>query len=76
MDANTLEKSMETLWVKVAIKECYQMLNENKEADAIHTYAGSLISTNKTQEYQVQIIITRKEEDFLGDFDYVTLKTM
>lgn len=70
-----LEKSIEYLWLKSAIKDCYNRLEKSKDADAYETYSGSLLSEDESQEYQVQIKVTRKTDDFLGDFDFVEHKT-
>ena len=66
-----LEKAIKTLWLASAIKYCYVKLENSKDADAFETYCGSLVSEDEKQEYQVQLKITRKQEDFLGDFDFV-----
>lgn len=66
-----LDKSIEHLWLISAVKDCYNKLDENKGADAYETLSGTLLSSDEKQEYQVHIKITRKKDDFLGDFDFV-----
>lgn len=54
-----------------AIKDCYKNLEENKDADAYETLAGSLCSLDEKYEYQVKVIVTRKRRWFIGDFDHI-----
>ena len=65
-----LEKLIDSLYLKGAIKECAEKLAENKDNYAFSTACGSLV-INENEEIQVQVIVTRKKEDFLGDFDVV-----
>lgn len=70
-----LDKAIESLWLKSAVKDCYIRLEKSKDADAFETYSGTLLSGDEKEEYQVQIKVTRKKDDFLGDFDFVEHKT-
>ena len=65
-----LEKLIDSLYLKGAIKECAEKLAEYQENYAFSTSCGSLV-INENEEIQVQVIVTRKKEDFLGDFDVV-----
>ena len=71
MTLENLDKIIGSLWANSAIKDCYKNLEENKDADAYETLAGSLCSLDEKQEYQVKVIVTRKEDDFIGDFDHI-----
>ena len=57
------------------IIELANKLNDNKEADAFSTSSGSILLDNE-EEVQVQIIVTRKKENFYGDFDVVEHNTL
>ncbi len=74
MNTDDLEKMIKSLWVNQAIKDCYVNLEQNKEASAFETQAGCLLSMDGETPYQVKIIVTRNEEEFLGDFDHVEHK--
>jgi hypothetical protein len=70
-----LEKLVKSLFTEGAIIEIANKLNDNKEADAFSTSSGSILLDND-EEVQVQIIVTRKKEDFYGDFDVVEHNTL
>ena len=70
-----LEKLVKSLFTEDAIIELANKLNDNKEADAFSTSSGSILLDNE-EEVQVQIIVTRKKEDFYGDFDVVEHNTL
>jgi len=69
-----LEKLVKSLFTEGAIIELAEKLNENKNADAYSTAAGFILLDNN-EEVQVHIIVTRKKEDFYGDFDVVEHNT-
>ncbi len=69
------EKIIKSLFLEGAVKECAVELEKDNSVDAFSTACGSLI-LNETEEVQVQIIVTRKREDFLGDFDIVGHRTL
>ena len=71
MTLENLDKMIGSLWTNSAIKDCYKNLEENKDADAYETLAGSLCSLDEKHEYQVKVIVTRKESDFIGNFDHI-----
>ena len=70
-----LEKLVKSLFAEGAIIELAEKLNKNKKADAYSTSSGCILLDNN-EEVQVQIIITRKKEDFYGDFDVIEHNTV
>ena len=69
------EKLIKSLFLEGAVKLCAEELEKTKTVTAFSTSCGSLI-INENEEVQVQIIVTRNKEDFLGDFDLLTHKTL
>lgn len=69
-----LEKLIDSLYLKGAIKECAEGLAKNYQSNAYSTACGNLL-INENEEVQVQVIVTRKKEDFLGDFDIIEHRT-
>ena len=70
-----LEKLVKSLFTEGAIIELAKKLNENKDVDAFSTSSGSIL-LDENEEVQVQIIVTRKKEDFYGDFDIIEHNTL
>ena len=75
MTKENLEKMIDGLFLKSAVKDCFDNLQKEKDADAFETQAGHLCSLDEKEEYQVKVIVTRKEDDFLGAFDNVKHST-
>lgn len=69
-----LEKSIKSLFFETATKEIATELNNNKEAHSYITSCGGLLLDNN-EEIQVQIVVTRKKENFIGAFDIIEYKT-
>ena len=63
MTKKDLEKMIDGLFLKTAVKDCFNNLEKAKDADAYETQAGHLCSLDEMEEYQVKVIVTRKEED-------------
>jgi hypothetical protein len=70
-----LEKLIKTLFLEGAVKELAENLNKSVDVDAFSTASGNILLDNN-EEVQVQIIVTRKKEDFLGDFEVVEHRTV
>jgi len=70
-----LKKMVDSLYLKDAIIELADKLNENKKADAFETLCGALFS-DENEDYQVKVIVTRKKEDFIGAFDIIEHNTL
>lgn len=69
------DKLIKSLFLEGAVKQCAEELEKDKSVDAVSTASGILL-VNENEEVQVQIIVTRKREDFLGDFDMVSHRTL
>lgn len=70
-----LDKMINSLFLKGAVKEMAEKLNANKNADAYETLCGALFLENN-EDVQVKIIVTRKKEDFIGAFDVIEHNTL
>lgn len=67
------ERILESLFFKQGVKECIVELNKRKSNDSCITQVGHLLG-NKNEVYQVQVKVTRNQEEFLGDLDVVVIK--
>lgn len=65
-----IDKLIDSLWAKSAIKQCAEELEKNKNADAFETKCGDLL-LGDNEEVQVKVIVTRKSDDFIADFDLI-----
>ncbi len=70
-----LEKQLEGLYTKIAIKDCVKALEENTSADAYESSAGMFV-LNNNEVVQVKVIVTRKEDDFIGELELTEHNTL
>lgn len=64
------DKILKSLFTEQAIKDCIVALNKNKECNAATSNAGYLLGS-VGELLQVQIVVTRNEDQFLDDFEVV-----
>ena len=69
-----LEKMVDSLYLKTAVKDCFNGLCENNTASAFQTSAGGMVNIKTNETYQVQVIVTKDKDMFLGDFDLVEIQ--
>jgi len=67
---DNLKKMVQSLYLTNGVIELAKELDKTKEATSFSTSAGMLLLENN-EEVQVQIIVTRDKEQFLGEFDVV-----
>jgi len=70
-----LDKLIDSLWTKVAIKQCAEELQQNTDVDSFETKCGDLVIGNN-EEVQVKVIVTRKKDEFIGDFEMIARRNV
>lgn len=65
-----IDKLIDSLYAKLAIKQCAEELEKNPDIDACETSCGALM-INNDEDLQVKIIVTRNADDFIEDFDLI-----
>lgn len=61
-----MDKMFKSLFIDIALKDCINAINEDKKYAITESSAGYILSKNN-EEFQVQIKVVRKKDEFLDD---------